>query len=230
MFFETGEDWEEEYKATITFEFGARHKEVGFWADASGFLSYQDIRLQDSYYYQQFSYDIVSTANPETYQNLAMMVHPVGAKMFTTYILGTDLDLSESYDIDVTFPFVSLSFFDVARIADEGAKYLHKPISDALVGVKDKEFYNLIKNLIDETFATDICNEIFVRKSLKDVAFTNETSFILLSKPLFDDVLTSERIDFANSKKIDETVFINEYSAFDVAKPLEDSTNHTDAV
>ena len=230
LFFETGEDWEKEYKATITFEFGARHKEVGFWADASGFLSYQDIRLQDSYYYQQFSYDIVSTANPETYQNLAMMVHPVGTKMFTTYILGTDLDLSESYDIDVTFPFVSLSFFDVARIADEGAKYLHKPISDALVGVKDKEFYNLIKNLIDETFATDICNEIFLRKSLKDVAFVNETSFIQLNKPLFDDVLTSERIDFANSKKIDETVFVTEYSAFDVAKPLEDSTNHTDTV
>lgn len=216
LFFETGEEWEEEYKATITFEFGARHKEVGFWAAASGFLSYQDIRLQDSYYYQQFSYDIVSTANPDTYQNLAMMVHPVGTKMFTTYILNTELNLDETFDIDVTFPFVALSFFDVARITDTVVKFLHKSLTDGVENVLDDILLpKMIKGLMDHIFANDIGMTFQVWKELRDHASAIEVSFFDLKRTLFEDVLSCEEINFAQQKRITDNFFANGFWSFD---------------
>ena len=216
LFFETGEEWEDEYKATITFDFGSRHKEVGYWEDASGFLSYQDIRLQDSYYYQQFSYDIVSTANPETYQNLAMMVHPVGTKMFTTYILNTDLSLDETFDIDVTFPYISLSFFDVAKVTEAVAKFLKKPLNDSTDNIDDSSLLkSFSKCLINHIFASDLNIAFLVEKELKDRASTLEISWFDMKRTMFEDVLSTDKVVFASSKKQKDNVFVNTYCSFD---------------
>lgn len=231
LFFETGEEWEDEYKATITFDFGARHKEVGYWEDASGFLSYQDIRLQDSYYYQQFSYDIVSTANPDTYQNLAMMVHPVGTKMFTTYILNTDLSLDETFDIDVTFPYISLSFFDVAKITEVVSKFLKKPLNDSTDNIDDSSLLKSIsKCLLNHIFAADLDMVFSVEKELKDVSFGSDDYSFSIKSDKLDETFTSDYKCWFMNKPLFDTIDQSEGMSKVVSKPLTDSTSHKERI
>lgn len=201
LFFRTDEDWEKEYEAVVSFEFGPKHREVGHWEDASGFISYNDIRLQDSYYYQQFSYDIVSTANPDEYQSLAQLVHPVGTKMFTTYVLQTDLNFDSTFDVDVHFPYVSISFFDVARVTDAVAKIVKKPLEDETDEVSDMtRMLSLIKRFTDCILTTDHDMVLTQTKRLTDIGIANDVMRMINKHRLFDDVLTIENSKFIIGK------------------------------
>lgn len=66
-------------------------EEYGRWANRKGFLS--DInKLQDSRYYQLFSYEIVAMRMLETYESLVRdLVHPSGLALFGKYQLRSDL-------------------------------------------------------------------------------------------------------------------------------------------
>lgn len=216
LFFESGEDWEEEYKATVTFDFGFRHKEVGRWKDESGFLSYQDIRLQDSYYYQQFSYDIVSSENPDRYESLAQLLHPAGSKMFTTYVLDADLDLSNSLDLEINFPFIALSLFDVARIAEAIYETVKKPLWDSVDNVHDdKPLLDFVKGLFDHSISADLSGPFKVGKGLEDRPLALEKSRMRQWRHLFDDVLPCEEIDFRNGKVLGDHPSASEFVGFD---------------
>jgi hypothetical protein len=63
----------------------------GSWADNNGFLS--DItKIQDSYYYQSFSYEIVASRMLSTYETLVRdLVHPSGIALFGKYQLRSEL-------------------------------------------------------------------------------------------------------------------------------------------
>lgn len=216
LFFETGEDWEREYQAVVSFEFGPRHKEVGYWEDARGFISYQDIVLQDSYYYQQFSYDIVSTANPDEYQSLAELIHPVGTKMFTTYILQTDLNFDTTFDVDVTFPFVALSFFDIARVTEEIAKTVKKPLHDTLDNVHDHDLeFITLKRLFDSAIATDHTMKLWLSKAFKDHALTTDYASFGLIKGLSDHTLSTDDYHFNVQKGFNDFALSTDYGSFE---------------
>lgn len=66
-------------------------EEYGSWTNRRGFLS--DInKIQDSRYYQLFSYEIVAKRMLETYESLVRdLVHPSGLAMFGRYQLRSDL-------------------------------------------------------------------------------------------------------------------------------------------
>lgn len=92
--------------ATLKIKYGVVPFLEGKWADDSGKLSNEVIRLQDSFYYQQFSYVIDSDINSSKYIKTAINLNPAGLKLFTNY---NRIDLLES-DIDgsTTFPFIDL--------------------------------------------------------------------------------------------------------------------------
>lgn len=57
----------------------------GYWLDTQGFLS-DIMKLQDSYYYQAFSYEVQTERMLQTYEQLVKdLVHPVGYRLFGTY-------------------------------------------------------------------------------------------------------------------------------------------------
>jgi len=63
----------------------------GSWADSNGFLS-DIIKIQDSYYYQSFSYEIVASRMLSTYETLVRdLVHPSGIALFGKYQLRSEL-------------------------------------------------------------------------------------------------------------------------------------------
>lgn len=145
---------ETEYQATLQLTYDANPRGVGYFDDPSGFLSYNDIRLQDSNYWQQFSYDIVSTVDGDQYQSIAELLHPAGTKMFTTYNVEANLDAAAQFDIDQTYPFVSISLFDVAYATEKLEKTFLKSLKETMS----------IDEFLDKTF----------NKALSDVAVVND--------------------------------------------------------
>ena len=166
------------------------------WADDSSQLDNEYIRLQDSNYYQQFSYDVVSTVDPKRYEQLIDFMHPAGSKRFTTYIIQEDLSLKSRLNFNVRFDSIALSFFDIAYVVDSIideygnvidaiAKKISKTFSEHLYAYDDRvvDDYGFIhdalikyfiKVLVDEAIVTD--TEIFKKfDKVLDIDYVHPT-------------------------------------------------------
>ena len=68
--------------------------QAGNYKGTKGFLSW-DQRLQDNYYYQEFSYVIKSQKALKTYRNIVRdIIHPAGTKLFGQIDVATEADLT----------------------------------------------------------------------------------------------------------------------------------------
>lgn len=80
----------EDYEGTFTLE-QAEYSD-GYWEGTYGFLD-SDKVLQDSYYYQNFSYEITSIVPFEEYKDIVQkLIHPAGMKLFGRYQLVEDVE------------------------------------------------------------------------------------------------------------------------------------------
>lgn len=77
---------------TVELKFGPSVSLIGRWLDESGQVSNEAIRLQDSFYYQQFSYVINATSPLADYYDTAAAFHVSGTKAFAIYNLTTSID------------------------------------------------------------------------------------------------------------------------------------------
>lgn len=73
----------------------------GYWKNTDGFLS-SDMKLQDNYYYQDFSYEIISDVTRFYYENVVKQnLHPSGQLMFGRNVIETDVPMSmDTLDYD----------------------------------------------------------------------------------------------------------------------------------
>jgi hypothetical protein len=64
-------------------------KSIGQWKSTRGFLN-SDMRIQDSKYYQEYSYELQSDVNYARYNDIVRkLVHPIGTQMFGKFLLTT---------------------------------------------------------------------------------------------------------------------------------------------
>lgn len=119
-----------EMDAQIELTYGTVGRNAGFFDDFSGWLSCNDIRIQDSDYYQQFSYDIIANVDGNEFRDIANLLHPVGTKMFTAYIVDADLDAQVGFDIDVHSPWQHVSLVEVANVTEELTKLFIKNLHE----------------------------------------------------------------------------------------------------
>jgi hypothetical protein len=76
-------------------------KGSGYWKNNKSFTS-DTINIQDSYYYQNFSYEIVASRMMETYEKYVKdLIHPSGMQMFGKYALTSYL--TDNYTIPESF-------------------------------------------------------------------------------------------------------------------------------
>jgi hypothetical protein len=67
----------------------------GYWKSNKSFLS-DEMYLQDSYYYQKYSYEIVAPRMLDTYENyVKKLVHPAGILLFGKYIVSNEMMTEE---------------------------------------------------------------------------------------------------------------------------------------
>jgi hypothetical protein len=64
----------------------------GYWKDNRSFTS-DNIYLQDSFYYQNYSYEILATRMLSTYESFVKdLIHPAGLKLFGRYAINNVID------------------------------------------------------------------------------------------------------------------------------------------
>lgn len=69
---------------------------MGYWKDNKSFAS-DNIYLQDSYYYQNYSYEIIASRMLNTYENYVKnLVHPTGTLLFGRYAIKNEFYISSS--------------------------------------------------------------------------------------------------------------------------------------
>jgi hypothetical protein len=79
---------------TTVVDLGGKGK--GYWRNNKSFLSDQ-IYLQDSYYYQKFSYEIIASRMLNTYETYVKdLVHPSGMKLFGRFINKNEFEQENS--------------------------------------------------------------------------------------------------------------------------------------
>ena len=80
--------------ASIKFNIAALAQYAGYYSDNDGFVS-DAIFIQDSYYYQAFSYEVKITELLDNYVNLVKSyIHPSGTILFANYIISNQIDLA----------------------------------------------------------------------------------------------------------------------------------------
>jgi len=87
-------------QSTLTLNIGAIGYEAGQWIDTSGFLN-SDKYLTDSYYYQQFSYELQLEKSLDKYIDvLKQVMHPVGNKVFGQPVISDSnyLNINLAYE------------------------------------------------------------------------------------------------------------------------------------
>jgi len=75
---------------------------IGRFTDSRGFLSW-NMRLQDNYYYQEYSYVIKSQRGLQVYRDIVKNVlHPAGSKLFGQINLQDEIDFAGQFDVEET--------------------------------------------------------------------------------------------------------------------------------
>ena len=95
-------------RANIVCKFGPVTTYVGKYLTEDGQLSNPSVRIQDSYFYQLFSYVIQTTRSVDEYSGILSVVHPAGYKYFndllhTEVVLANDFDVSRVISNDRVF-------------------------------------------------------------------------------------------------------------------------------
>jgi hypothetical protein len=81
-------------RATLTFSLGKVVNTKGAYKTDAGQLSNQQVRLEDNYFYQLFSYLLESSVDISDFKSVLNIVHPGGLKMFAA------LEKSATFSVD----------------------------------------------------------------------------------------------------------------------------------
>lgn len=180
----TIEQWLES-RATLRYTYGTVVVEPGRWTADSGIISNENIRLQDNFYYQQFSYDIEANVNSNNYIELAKTVHPAGMKLFTTYALGDVLEV-EPFAV-TSFPFVAIDLFDAFQPLDTNEKVVEKFKTDS-ASVSDFDKQLVTKRPVDSVTLGDT-NKQTIAKRITELLSTSDSNTAEVTK-LKEELLT----------------------------------------
>jgi len=206
--FNTGFDFEQEYfettitsptgcVGTLAFTTGAVLVKSGRFKDSRGMLSDSSIRLQDNYYYQNYSY-VIRSGVPSNYWTdiVKRTAHPAGMAVFGELIISqtismTDFigvvqyeDLHETFvDIATTGQLVEVHFFKILTdsvstgisyyaVADySGTDYAYDDGAD-LVRV---DFHKVLSDAVTMSENTDFLFDIGVYDEEEDTASLVDT-------------------------------------------------------
>lgn len=128
--FNTGFDFEKEYfettitsptgcVATLAFTTGAVLVKSGRFKDSRGMLSDSSIRLQDNYYYQNYSY-VIRSGVPSNYWTdiLKRTAHPAGMAVFGELIITQNVSMSDFIGV-VEYVQLHETFIDIAETGQQ---------------------------------------------------------------------------------------------------------------
>jgi hypothetical protein len=187
----------------------------GYYTSNAGFLD-DDIYIQDSRYYQSFSYVLRIDERLSTYRDaVRTIVHPAGVALFGEYEISNDFNISLSLQSLVRF--LALSFTDQFTTTSDGSIT-----------------FDIEKSLTESVTEDDSVYHFDISKPLSDsISTPSDSASLLTSKPLSDSISTpSDTTVLDTSKALADSISTPDDSLYALAtgKALSDSiSTPTDA-
>jgi hypothetical protein len=214
--------------AIIEVDLGALVKYPGYFTSNAGFLD-DSIFIQDSKYYQAFSYVIRIDERLDSYKSaVKTMLHPAGMALFGEYNITNTVDLSitleslvKSLGIGIEDSFI---FTDTSRTLT-----FTKVLSDAISTPTDNDVFTFSKVLSDAISTPTDSDVLLFSKALSTTysGMTDSTATLSIGKALADisvgtwsDSITSRN----TTKALTDTSVISESLVHTTTKYVEDTS------
>lgn len=195
----TIEQWLES-RARFRIETASIAIKPGYYMNQDGMLSVPEIRLQDNFYYQIFSYVIETGQMLKTYASSLKMVHPAGFKYFGN--MTKILDIDTGISIDRILSKENLLITDSMGVNDqiESRQSLHSINTSMIVDDIDlSNTYDLNDNI--DAYGTDLDYDELIESYYGIEYYTREDNVQRFINASIAD--TFQIIEFENSGSYD---------------------------
>jgi len=215
--------------AIIEVNLGALVKYPGYFTSNAGFLD-DSIFIQDSKYYQAFSYVIRIDERLESYKSaVKTMLHPAGMALFGEYNITNNIDLSVTLESLVKS--LGIGIEDIFATVDTGAVSLNftKVLSDAINTPTDSDVFSFTKALDDSIDTPTDSDVLLFSKALSTTysGMTDSTATLSIGKALATTSVgtLSDSISAIDTTKVlADTPVISESLVRNTTKYLEDTS------
>lgn len=191
--------------ASILLSPKAVNRYTGFYLDTKGFLSNTNV-LQDSYFYQIFSYVLKSSVPAELYLDVvSKILHPAGLVMFSEYINQSEYLNVVSNTVDVAS---SNRVFDFVQLYDtlSTSKSMTRTLSDSITMTEIMlRQWGTTSGLSDQALATDTLRKT-VGKGFTDTVLPTDSNMFGFNKVASDSISITSTIRNTFTKTISESV------------------------
>ncbi len=215
--------------AIVEVTLGALNTYPGYFETNAGFVS-DSIFIQDSFYYQKFSYVLRIDEQLQSYKSaVRSMTHPAGMKLFGEFDISNNFDLSLSLESlvkslgigleddyrDITDNInlgVAKVLGDTVSITDpesQFAKDISKAIADSITTPEDDDWVHTTTKALSSTLTTP-----------EDDDWVHTTTKVLAEPINMSDVAVTRDID----KSLTDTPTVSEELDLDTTKYIEDTT------
>ena len=194
----------------INFKLGGKIRYPGYYESNDGFVS-DSIYLQDSKYYQIFSYVVSIEEQLKNYRDyIRTYLHPAGMRMFAEYNITNNISVKASLQFILNVLRIALQ--DIINTSELSSKDVNKSLSDTFTNT-DVTAYTLLRSLAD-TFAQTDASVITTQKVISDSFDVAEFAFVY---------------NMAYARLLADSFTHTEVTNYDINKVLSDSFTHSDS-
>ena len=215
--------------AIIEVNLGALVKYPGYFTSNAGFLD-DSVFIQDSKYYQAFSYVIRIDERLDSYKSaVKTMLHPAGMALFGEYNITNNIDLSITLESLVKS--LGIGIEDIFATVDTGTFTLNitKSLSDAISTPNDGLFVQVFSKALDDSIDTPEDNfaQLFGKALATTYSgMTDSTATLSIGKALATTsvgTLSDSINNIDTTKVLADTSVISESLVRNTTKYLEDT-------
>lgn len=199
--------------AVIDFRLGAVARYPGSYIKNDGFIS-DAMRIQDSRYYQAYSYVIRIDELLNTFKEaVKTYVHPAGMALFSDYEVKNYITLTAT--VQAVINFLRRRFEDEFSVSAEISekvvgKYLTdepiateqhslrvtKPLPEEIVPATDSSSWNFTKSLTEQLLATEYISQIVLNKEVAETLYALENHSLVVTKdPFTESIVVTDEFD-----------------------------------
>lgn len=175
--------------ALLNVKLGAVARYPGYYKTNDGFLD-DTMFIQDSYYYQAFSYVIKIDEQLQSYAAIVRsMLHPSGMAMFGEYSINNNIALSVALESLVKS--LGISLYDIFFVVDDYRFFdIIKDLTDSTNRIIDDEFFakTSSKALEDSIGVTDpVFYQTFTKSRTETIISSDDTALLSFVKNYIEE-------------------------------------------
>ena len=197
----------------------------GYYTSNAGFLS-DSVFIQDSRYYQAFSYVLQIDERLNTYKTaVRTMLHPAGTALFGEFQITNEFNIGAALESLVRI--LALSLKETATVTESiSSKAVSKALTESVL-TSEAQIFDISKQLSDSATSSEAAT-LLTGKALSDsISTPTDTSITFaIGTALADSISTptDASVAFAIGKALSETVVATDSATNSMTKYLTDAT------